>query len=101
MSLLDDAALTSALATLAPGWEREDAALVLTLRFPSFRDAIAFIDRIADAAEAADHHPSLSNTYREVEVRLSTHEVGGITARDLALAREVDALVGPDVDRGR
>jgi 4a-hydroxytetrahydrobiopterin dehydratase len=101
MSLIDDAALAAALTALAPGWRRDGSMLVRALRFPSFRDAIDFIVRVADAAEAADHHPSLMNTFCDVEVRLSTHEVGGITARDLALARVVDASVGSGVDRGR
>lgn len=96
MSLLDDAAIDRALGEL-DGWSREGAAIVRRLRFPSFMDAIRCIDRIAVAAEEADHHPELSNVYWNLEVRLTTHDAGGVTERDVALARAIDALAAPGV----
>jgi 4a-hydroxytetrahydrobiopterin dehydratase len=63
------------------------------LRFPSFMDAIRFIDRVAVVAEDADHHPELSNVYWNVGIRLTTHDAGGITERDVELARAIDGVV--------
>ena len=94
MDLLDDATIERALADL-DGWERDGDALMRTLRFPSFLDAIAFIVRVADVAEAADHHPELTNVYWNVIIRLTTHDAGGVTDRDVDLARAIDAVVDP------
>lgn len=63
------------------------------LTFVSFMAAIAFIGRVAELAEAADHHPELRNVHRHVGVRLSTHEVGGITSRDVDMAHAIDGIV--------
>ncbi len=88
---LDDPQIRAALEEL-DGWHRDGDVLEREFRFDDFRAAIAFIDRIADAAEAADHHPELCNVYSSVTVRLTSHDVGGITTRDVDLAREVDRL---------
>jgi 4a-hydroxytetrahydrobiopterin dehydratase len=95
MSRLPDAAVTAALAEL-PEWRRDGEALRRDLRFPSFAAAIRFIVRVADLAEAADHHPELSNVFVSVGVRLTTHDAGGITDRDVALARAIDGVVAED-----
>lgn len=92
MTLLDPAAVDAALAGL-DDWRREGDALVRDLRFPSFMAAIRFIVRVADLAEAADHHPELSNVYWNVGIRLTTHDAGGITDCDVALARAIDGVV--------
>jgi len=94
MDLLDDTTIDAALLHL-DGWRRDGDAIVRELRFDSFRSAIAFIVRVADVADAADHHPELTNVYWNVVVRLSTHEAGGITLLDLDLAAEIDAVVDP------
>jgi len=57
---------------------------------PSFVEAIAFVGRVADLAEAANHHPDLDIRYRKVRVALSTHDSGGLTALDLALAGRIE-----------
>jgi 4a-hydroxytetrahydrobiopterin dehydratase len=75
------------------GWHREGDALVRELTFPSFREAIDFIVRVADLAEEVDHHPELTNVYDRVTVRLSSHDVGAITDRDADLARAIDGVV--------
>jgi 4a-hydroxytetrahydrobiopterin dehydratase len=93
MDILDDDAITAGLGSL-PDWRRDGDAIVRDLRFPSFMDAIRFIDRVAVLAEDADHHPELTNVYWNVGVRLTTHDAGGITRRDLDLARAIDAVVG-------
>lgn len=92
MALLTDDDVAAALAEL-DGWRRDGGAIVRDLRFPSFRAAIRFIVRVADLADAADHHPELTNVYWNVGVRLTTHDEGGITARDVALARAIDGAV--------
>lgn len=95
MTLLDPSAVDAALAGL-DGWRRDGDALVRDLRFASFMAAIRFIDRVAVLAERADHHPELTNVYWNVGVRLTTHDEGGITDRDVALARAIDGVVAED-----
>ena len=92
MDILDTATIDRALAEL-DGWRREGDAILRDLRFPSFMDAIRFIDRVAVVAEEADHHPELTNVYWNVGIRLTTHDAGGVTMRDLDLARAIDAVV--------
>lgn len=92
MDLLDDIAISTALAGLT-GWRREGDSIARDLRFPTFMEAIGFIDRVAIVAEAADHHPDLTNAYWNVGIRLTTHDAGGVTQRDIALARAIDAVV--------
>lgn len=60
----------------------------------SFTDAIRFVERVADAAEAADHHPDIDIRYRRVLVGLVTHDAGGITQKDLDLAESIDGKFG-------
>lgn len=95
MDIIDDPTIDAALGGLS-GWRREGEAILRDLRFPTFMDAIRFIGRVAVLAEEADHHPELTNVYWNVGIRLTTHDAGGVTQRDLALARAIDAVV--DVD---
>jgi 4a-hydroxytetrahydrobiopterin dehydratase len=92
MSLLDHDTVRFALTEL-DGWELEGDTIRRELRFEGFREAIAFINRVADLADAADHHPELTNVYATVTVALTTHDAGGVTAKDLDLAREIDRVV--------
>ncbi|MGW0172564.1 4a-hydroxytetrahydrobiopterin dehydratase [Rhodococcus sp. NPDC003322] len=89
--LLTDAEVTAALADL-PQWRREGAAIVRTVELPTFPDAISLVDRVAEAAEARDHHPDMDIRWRKVTFSCSTHFKGGITELDVALAREIDRL---------
>jgi 4a-hydroxytetrahydrobiopterin dehydratase len=89
--VLSDAELDETLATL-PGWAREGDVIVKTYEMPTFPAAIALVDRIAERAEAANHHPDLDIRYRRVRVALSTHDEGGITEKDVALATEIEGL---------
>lgn len=77
-----------------PGWELQGGAIRRELRFPAFADAVAFVVRLGFAAEAADHHPDLDVRYNRVTVTLSTHSEGGVTRRDLELARVALDLAG-------
>lgn len=87
---LDDVALAQALTAL-PGWHVEDGKLHCAFRFPDFAVAMAFMMRAAYDAERLDHHPNWSNVYDRVEVTLWTHDVGGLTDRDVALALAMQA----------
>lgn len=86
---LDDDAIASALRTL-PGWERNGEAIVKTFTFPTFLQGIAFVARVAQVAEDANHHPDVDIRYTRVACALSTHDAGGITASDVELAREIE-----------
>ncbi|HET6373367.1 MAG TPA: 4a-hydroxytetrahydrobiopterin dehydratase [Candidatus Polarisedimenticolia bacterium] len=75
-----------------PKWLLEGGALHRRLEFPTFLEAMAFVNRVAEAAEAMDHHPDITISWRRVELRLNSHDAGGITPRDFALAGRIDAL---------
>lgn len=77
-----------------PEWGRRGDALARTMTFDTFPAAIAFVDRVAEAAESADHHPDIDIRYTKVTFALSTHDAGGITRADARLAHEIEALVG-------
>jgi len=90
MSTLDDNAVASALGGLA--WEREGDELVKTVKLKDFAQAMKFVNAVAEAAEAANHHPDISISWNTVRLQLSTHSAGGITQKDLDLARRIDEL---------
>ena len=77
-----------------PEWEIVSGKLHRELRFADFTQAFAFMGRVAQAAEALDHHPEWSNVYDRVTIDLCTHSAGGaVTARDIELARRIDDCV--------
>jgi 4a-hydroxytetrahydrobiopterin dehydratase len=88
--LLSDIAIQRELGNL-DGWSRKGDVLVKTFQFPNFMDAIGFVNRVAEAAERANHHPDMDIRYSRVLCNLSTHDAGGITQNDLDLARAMDA----------
>ena len=79
--------------TALPGWTLSDDGLAITrkFKFADFQQAFAFMTHVALAAERADHHPEWSNVYNRVDMRLTTHDAGGLTERDFALAAVADA----------
>ncbi len=87
---LDAAEITAALPTV-PGWARNGNGIERSYRFNDFVAAFAFMTRVALLAEKADHHPEWSNIYNRVDVRLTTHDAGGLSHKDFALARAIDA----------
>ncbi len=93
MATLSDQQVRDALQDL-PGWELGDGEISREYRLDSFAGAIAFVVRLSYAAEAADHHPDLDIRYSRVQVTLSTHSEGGVTAKDLDLARTISGLAG-------
>jgi 4a-hydroxytetrahydrobiopterin dehydratase len=91
-TLLSDDEIAAALAGL-PGWRREGDVILREVRFPTFRNAIAFVDRVADLSEAADHHPDIDVRWRRVVLSLTTKASHGLTARDVGLAKQIDAEI--------
>jgi 4a-hydroxytetrahydrobiopterin dehydratase len=87
---LSDIEIQRALGDL-PGWSRKGDVITKSYVAPTFLAGIAFVNRIADAAEAADHHPDIDIRWTKVVVTLSTHDSGGITTKDFALAKEIEA----------
>ena len=89
------AAQRAALIAQHPDWrlERGGAAMVRDIRFADFSAAFAFMTRVAMLAEVADHHPEWSNVYNRVTIALTTHDADGLSARDAAMARAIDALL--------
>ena len=75
------------------GWVEADGALERTFELPSFPEAIAFVNRVAELAQAEDHHPDVTISYKKVTLRWTTHSEGGITERDRVLAVRSAALV--------
>jgi 4a-hydroxytetrahydrobiopterin dehydratase len=92
MSLLPDDEVAAFVEEHAD-WSWSDQSISRTYGFPGFSEAIAFVDRVAEAAEAADHHPDIDIRWNKVTLVLSTHSAGGITAKDLELAQQADGLV--------
>jgi 4a-hydroxytetrahydrobiopterin dehydratase len=80
--------------TALKGWTktRGREAIFKSFRFRDFNAAFAFMTRVAMMAERMDHHPEWCNVYNRVDVTLTTHEVGGVTERDIALARFMESL---------
>ena len=91
--VLDPAALAAALAAAdAPDWDLVDGQLVKVVECASFPAALDFVVAVGRLAEEADHHPDIDIRWRTVRLALVTHDAGGITELDLALARAIDAL---------
>jgi 4a-hydroxytetrahydrobiopterin dehydratase len=91
--ILTDADRATALDTL-PDWQYDDDARAITrrFRFADFVAAFGFMSKVALLAEKAGHHPDWSNVYNRVTVTLTTHDAGGLTGKDIALARQIDRL---------
>ncbi len=92
MDTLSDTDIEQGLATL-PDWQREGDGIERRFSFDGFVEAFGFMASVALLAERANHHPEWSNVYNRVHIRLTTHDAGGISRRDLDLAREIDGLL--------
>lgn len=95
VSRLDQTA-RDALARELPAWAHDASrdAIRRSFRFPDFTSAFGFMTRIALIAERMDHHPEWSNVYGRVDILLTTHDAGGLSLKDVALARAIDAIAG-------
>ena len=89
---LDEEAVAREL-TVVPGWARDGEAIRRTWRFADFKAAMIFVNGVAALAEKANHHPDIAIHYAEVTLRLWSHDAGGLTARDFALARTIDGTL--------
>jgi 4a-hydroxytetrahydrobiopterin dehydratase len=78
-----------------PGWRLGQREIFKNFKFETFMDAVAFINRVAEKAEAANHHPDLENHYNRVRIGLQTWNEDAVTEKDLALARAIEAVVNP------
>jgi 4a-hydroxytetrahydrobiopterin dehydratase len=92
--LLSEPEIAAALGAI-PDWRHEGDVLLRTIRCDTFRAAIALVGRVADAAEAADHHPDIEINWKRVTFRLSTKASHGLTAKDISMAASIDRLSGP------
>ena len=91
MPALSDIEIQRGLGAL-PGWSRKGNTLSKSYHFAAFPDGIAFVAKVADIAEAMSHHPDIDIRYTKVHFALSTHDAGGITTKDLELAKSIEAL---------
>jgi len=88
---LDEAAARERLGEI-PGWSIDDGKLHRTFEFDDFNAAFGFMTRVALVAESMNHHPDWKNVYDRVDVHLVTHDAGGLTDNDFALAKKMNAL---------
>lgn len=89
MAKLSPDAIRQQLQSLS-GWELKDNAISKLFRFDEFLEGIEFVNRVARIAEAADHHPDIQINYTRVTCACSTHSDGGVTEKDLKLARQIE-----------
>lgn len=92
MAQLSETELTQALAELS-GWTIQDGKLHKEFVFNNFIEAFGFMSQVALCAEKMNHHPELTNVYKRVTIDLTTHDLGGISARDVKLAKAIDGLL--------
>lgn len=97
MAKLSPEEIDAALAELS-GWQREEEALVKEFRFKTFREAMAFVNEVADLARRLRHHPEIVINYNRVRLSLTTHDEGGITEKDTEFARQIESS---ELARGR
>jgi 4a-hydroxytetrahydrobiopterin dehydratase len=90
---LSDIAIQRELGNL-PGWSRRGDVVTKTFQFRNYLTGIKFVTAVAEAAEAADHHPDIDIRYTKIVCALSTHSAGGITQKDLDMAGQIDAIHG-------
>ena len=93
MSILTGPKLSTRLAEL-PMWQVEQGELVRTFTFKDFRAALAFVNQVGQCAERSGHHPDIDIRYNRVRLALVTHDAGGLTEKDFAIAAEADEVSG-------
>ena len=90
-ALLSDREIQAQLSQL-PDWSLDGKAITCTRTFKDFVAAVDFVNQLVEPAEAAGHHPDLQISYNRVAIGLSTHDAGGLTEKDFALAQKISAL---------
>jgi len=91
MAVLTEAEIQQQLGSLH-GWQRNGTAIQRVFRFPDFKAAMQFVNRVADAAEQANHHPDIDIRYNTVTMSLLSHDSGGVTQRDVRMAGVIDKI---------
>ena len=92
MKKLNEAEINEALEELE-GWEFKDDAIHTSLEFVDFKEAFSVMVRIAFEAEGQQHHPEWTNVFNELSISLSTHEAGGVTDKDIKMARTIEGII--------
>jgi 4a-hydroxytetrahydrobiopterin dehydratase len=90
-TVLNDAEISAALQQI-PGWTQNGKAIERSLRFDNFVKAMELVNRIAEAAEAVNHHPDIYISYNNVKLTLVSHDSGGVTQRDIKMAARINEL---------
>jgi len=93
MAVLTDSEIQAALGSLS-GWQRNGLAIQRVFRFADFKEAMKFVNKIADAAEQANHHPDIDIRYNTVTMALVSHDSGGVTQRDVRMAGIINGIAG-------
>jgi 4a-hydroxytetrahydrobiopterin dehydratase len=93
-AVLSDTEVQQALQRL-PGWRKNGSAIERKFQFPDFVKAMDFVNQIAEAAEAVNHHPDIHISYNKVTLALISHDSGGITQRDIRMAGKINELAPP------
>lgn len=90
-TLLSEAEILARLPEI-PKWSRDGNSITRTWKFKDFSEALSFINKVGELAEAANHHPDIYNSWATVRLSLTTHDRGGLTNLDFDLAKRIDAL---------
>jgi 4a-hydroxytetrahydrobiopterin dehydratase len=93
MAVLTDPEIKQSLGRLS-GWQQKGGAIQRTFEFPDFKTAMQFVNRIAEAAEQAGHHPDIDIRYNKVTMALVSHDAGGVTERDVRMAERINQIAG-------
>ena len=93
MAVLTDAEIQRELASLS-GWQRNGTAIQRVFRFPDFKAAMQFVNKVANAAEQANHHPDIDIRYNTITMALVSHDAGGVTQRDMRMAGTINKIAG-------
>lgn len=93
MAVLTDPEIQKALSSL-PGWQKNGIAIQRVFQFPDFKAAMQFVNKVADAAEQANHHPDIDIRYNKVTMALVSHDSGGVTQRDIRMAERINQIAG-------
>lgn len=91
MAVLTDLEIQQALGSL-PGWQRSGKAIQRVFEFSDFKAAMQFVNKVADAAEQANHHPDIDIRYNKVTTALISHDSGGVTQRDVRMAQRINEV---------
>lgn len=91
MAVLTDSEIQQALDSLR-GWQRAGEAIQRMFEFPDFKTAMEFVNKVADAAEQANHHPDIDIRYNKVTMALVSHDSGGVTQRDIRMAKRINEI---------